>query len=67
MTPPTTQPTTAPETNGLGAVRFPDEIRAWTAANTRARREYQEHPLMRSCNGPHRCTYRYLKRAGRVA
>lgn len=67
MTPPTTQPHTAPETQVSGAVLYLDEIREWTAANERARREYREHPLMKSCGGSHRCTFRYLKAAGAAA
>jgi len=63
MTPPTTQPHTAPETQVSGAVPFEAEIRELWAANERARREYREHPIGRSCSRQHQCLARYIKRA----
>ena len=66
MTPPPTQPHTAPETHVSGAV-IVSALREWTAANERARREYAEHPVIKSCGGSHRCTFRYLKAAEAAA
>jgi len=66
MTPPPTQPHTAPETHVSGAALV-SALREWTAANERARREYAEHPLAKSCSRQHQCTAMYLKRAAAVA